>query len=266
MQRRFLILVFFAFAQVADAQYFETIRSDRPGQSNGPFSVGKNVFQIQSGIDFGGFRQQAASRNGSYAAPSAMLRYGLTRVADVNTSFGYRKDQYSAGDSSWSTNGLSLTAIGARINLYEGRGFAPAIGLQLTLKLPVLSLAYNPAYIAPDILLIVNERISDRISLLTNFGVNYNGNNAVPRGVYVANLSYSFSSRWGAFIETYGNITSREFENRWDAGLAFFVNNNLQLDAYGGAGTNSGTIDYFTSIGMSWRCKTSAGRHGNKSN
>ena len=35
-------------------QYSETIRSDRPGQANTPFTVGARVFQIQAGGDVGG--------------------------------------------------------------------------------------------------------------------------------------------------------------------------------------------------------------------
>lgn len=36
----------------ACGQYNETIRSRRPGIAIGPFTVGKGVFQIQTGVDY----------------------------------------------------------------------------------------------------------------------------------------------------------------------------------------------------------------------
>lgn len=83
--------------------------------------------------------------------------------------------------------------------------------------------------------------------------MNFNGNDAKPNGIYVANISYSINSKWGTFIENYGNFTNSNFENRWDTGLAYLLNDNLQLDIYGGAGYNNNRIDYFISIGISWR-------------
>lgn len=249
----FLLIIILQFSQQTKAQFNETVRTGRPGQAIGPFAVGKYVFQTQTGFDVGGFNGNQNNISSYHLAPNKVLRFGITRTFEINSAWEYRNDNYKIVNSSFTTNGLSGATIGTRINLYEGKIYIPSVGLQIGFKLPILSQPYNPKYIAPKIMLIASEKVNDKISLLINLGMNYNGNDARPNGVYVANISYSINSKWGTFIENYGSFTSNTFENRWDTGLAYLVNNNLQLDIYGGAGYNNNQVDYFTSIGISWR-------------
>lgn len=249
MKEKILLLCFAFFScYTAKSQFNETIRTGRPGQAIGPFAVGRYVFQTQTGFDYGGVEKSAYNLAGN-----TVCRFGITRHFEINTAWEYRSDQYKKNDVEWNTNGLSLGAIGTRINLFEGKGAIPAVGLQATFKLPILSKAYNFSYVAPKVLLIANQKLSDKFNLLVNFGVDYNGNNAAPTGVYVINISYSICEKWGTFVENYGNFTPVKFENRWDCGFAYLLNDNLQLDLYGGAGYNNKQTDYFTSIGISWR-------------
>lgn len=240
----------------AHAQFNETIRTGRPGQAIGPYSVGRSVFQTQTGFDAGGSANNSSDANSHYILPNTVFRFGITKHFELNTSLSYSNNRYNLHDSSYSTNGLSTATVGTRINLYEGKNSIPAVGLQIVFKLPVLSHDYNPKYIAPRILFIAGQKLTDKVSYVINIGPEWNGNDAKPTGVYVANLTYSFSPKWGTFLENYGSFTNNHFENRWDTGLAWLVNENLQLDAYGGVGDNYGTTDYFGSVGISWRVVT----------
>jgi hypothetical protein len=256
MKKVYLIIALQHLAIGLMAQFNETIRTGRPGQAIGPFAVGKNVFQSQTGFDVGGFNEDKNKFSSDYFAPNTVLRYGLAKHYEINTGWEYRRDRYNISDSSFSESGISASNIGTRINLYEGKNHIPALGIQLSVKLPILADAYNPRYAAPRILLIASERITDRIAFLLNVGMNFNGNNAKPGGVYVANLSYAISSKWGTYIESYGNFDDKLFEVRWDTGLAYLLNDNIQLDIYGGLGNNQGRIDYFGSLGISIRLVT----------
>ncbi len=247
----FVVIIF--LTNTAQAQFNATIRSDRPGQSVGPFSVGKCVFQTETGLDFGGFNEKQGNFLGNSFAPNTILRFGITEAFEINAAFTYSYAEYTRNDVSFSTSGLSVSSVGSRVNIYEGKNYIPAIGLQLSLKLPVLSADYDQQYIAPQILLVISEPISDKFSFSLNTGLDYNGNEAEPTGVYMANLGYTISAKWSAYIENYANFTRDTFENRWDTGLAYLLNDNLQLDVYGGIGKNDGVFDYFTSIGISWR-------------
>ena len=247
----FLLIVL--FGNTANAQLSETIRSSRPGQAAEPFSVGRRVFQLQTGFDAAGFNEKKNNFSGSAFGHNTVFRFGFTERFELNATYEFRRDGYEMNDSTYSTNGLSIGSIGSRINIYEGSERIPAFGLDLSFKFPVLSEAYNPQHVAPNVVLMASNAFNDKMSWLLNFGASYNGNDARPTGIYVVNVGYTISPTWGMFVENYGNFTNNSFENRWDTGLAYVVSNNLQLDIYGGAGKNSGKFDYFTSVGLSWR-------------
>ena len=50
MNSKIFFFVFFIFAQNTYSQYTETINSNRPGSSEGSFSVGIDVLQFESGL------------------------------------------------------------------------------------------------------------------------------------------------------------------------------------------------------------------------
>lgn len=247
----FYLLLFCSFN--AGAQFNETIRSGRPGQAIGPYSVGAGVFQTQTGFDLTGFHNSRTDVTNHGITPNTVLRFGITKSFDINTAISYTNDAYHLHDSSYSTNGLSTASIGTRINLYSSENYVPSVGMQVTFKLPILSPAYNSKYFAPSITFIISEKLTDKFNFLSNFGFDWNGDDAKPGSFYAANISYSIAPKWGTFIENYGSFSNGNFENNWDTGIAWLVNNNLQFDAYGGAGSNYGKVDYLASIGISWR-------------
>ena len=235
------------------AQFNENIQTGRPGQAIGPLTVGRYVFQVQSGFDFGGFKEKNIDFKGNNILPNTVVRFGITRHFELNTTWEYRRDRFTIKDSAYSFSGLSNLSVGTRINLYEGKKNIPAIGLQVHLKMPNLSNDYMQEYLAPKIILVATQSFNDKFSATLNLGADYNGNDAQPTGLYVANFGYSISPKVAIFVENYGNFTRSDFEHRWDTGLAWLLNNHLQLDAYGGVGYNNGRTDYFGSVGFSWR-------------
>ena len=251
----FVFLV--AVASNAVAQFSETISADRPGQAFSPFSVGNLVFQTQTGMDGGGYSVKKvdyqAQIKGGLFIPNTFLRFGLTEHFEINSFWAYAVNSNSVGDSSFKSNGLINATLGARINIYEGNEMIPAVGMLVTFRLPIMSPSYQIDNVAPSIVLMAGNNITDKLSYVLNFGINFNGNNAQPDWTYVANLSYSISPKFGTFVENYGFFNGTEYWNSWDTGLSFLVNNNLQLDINGGAGYNYNNLDYFASIGCSWR-------------
>ncbi len=242
------------YDNVLYAQFNETIRTGRPGQSIGAYAVGKNVFQLQTGVDFG--KSNGPTLNAKRNSTNAVFRYGLTKTFELNSAFEYRSDKFRTDTNKFTNSVLSNAAVGMRYNILEGMNKQPAIGFQLTFQLPIIAKVYNLQQKAPKFLVIVSENISNKVELTANVGGSLNGNDAVPTGIYVLNLSYSINKKWGTFIENYGNLKNNVYHNRWDAGIAYLATNNLQLDIYGGAGLNSGNSDYFFSVGISYRVLT----------
>lgn len=233
------------------AQFNETIRADRPGQANSAYTVGKNVFQLQSGFDVSGIKAPTFKSNS--LLPSSVLRIGLTSKFELNTAWEYRVDYFNVDTIKYLQQGLSLAAVGMRFNIIEAKNYQPAIAFQFSLKMPILSKHYNFKNIAPTFILIIAENLSDKFTLAINAGAGFNGNNATPLGTYVVNFGYAINNKLGIFLENYGNYSTHFFENRWDTGIAYLVTDNLQLDLYGGVGYNKRTLDYFVSTGISYR-------------
>ena len=240
-------------AQSLLSQQTETLMTDRPGQAMGPLSAGKQVFQLQAGFDWRGVNEKTDDYTEYTFAPNTLLRFGITEALEINSFWEYRSGRASQEDSSWTSGGLGAATIGTRFNIFRGQDYMPSVGIQMTLKLPILSMPYAMDYLAPQIMLLASEKITDNISVLINLGADWNGIDAAASGIYVANVSFGISSNWGAFIENYGSFTGNSFETRFDGGFAYLLTNNLQFDLYGGLGKNNGKIDYFTSIGVSWR-------------
>lgn len=77
MRKSALFSLLFLFAATLNAQYTETINSNRPGQSQGAFAVGTNVIQLETGAYFGNDEHSAFASTTDIWGIDYQLRYGL---------------------------------------------------------------------------------------------------------------------------------------------------------------------------------------------
>jgi len=235
-------------------QYNETIRTGRPGQSIGPFTVGKGILQVQTGMDVFKSNWGPGMESNGYLN-NTVVRYGIAERWEVSALADYRVESMKENGLKVDLNGLAAFDVGGRYHIYTGKGLVPSLGFQLRFRLPVLSANYEIDKVAPRFTLITSQQISDTFTFVTNWGGSWNGINSTGTGFYTLNLSFPISGKWGGFIENYGSLTSGNFDSRFDTGLSYLVTNDLQLDVLGGAGSNDGVKDCFLSIGLSWRTR-----------
>jgi hypothetical protein len=115
---------------------------------------------------------------------------------------------------------------------------------------------YRSKDLAPKITIVTGQNITSKIGFTTNFGFNWDGNSASPTAFYILNLGYSINDKWGIFIENYGTESNNKINSKFDGGVAFLANNNLQLDLFGGYDQADNNFnDWFVSVGFSWRFK-----------
>ncbi len=250
-----IVIAWLSLSQIGYGQYNETIRSGRPGQSIGPFAVGKNIFQVQSGIDVFGFNNKAAGVKGSGYLHNTVLRFGILERLEISALADYRFETIKGNGSETDLSGLSAFDVGGRYEVFPGRGAVPTVGFQFRVRLPVLSKDYEIDNLAPRFIIVTNQKLSDTFTLTTNWGGSWNGNNSIGTAFYIINLSFPIAGKLGGFVENYGDLTDGDFDTRFDAGFAYLCNNDLQLDLLGGLGKNDGVSDYFVSVGVSWRTK-----------
>ncbi len=247
------IFILLFISGTTHAQFYETIRSARPGQSIGASTMGKNIFQIQSGIDYFGFENNDNGIQGNGYLTNTALRYGLTEMFEVGAFFEYKSESITENNITETHNGLSNMIIGLRHQISIGEGLIPSIGFQFRLRLPVMSEHYQIDNVAPSFVFVTSQQLSKSFTLITNLGGSWNGMNSTPTGLYTINLSCAFTDTFGAFVENYGSLTEGTLETRFDTGVAWLVTPNLQLDLLGGFGNNHSLQDYFISTGFSWR-------------
>ena len=255
MKKYLFSTLFFLNLLSASAQFNETIRTGRPGQAIGAFTVGHGIFQVQSGFDY--FRSDHSTINfkSSGVLSNTVLRYGLTEPFEISALIEYKAETITQNDTNTDLQGLSALDIGMRYHIFTGEGLVPNVGFQIRTRLPVLSEDYKINDVAPRFILVTSQRLSETFILITNLGASWNGNDSSPQGTYVVNLAFPFNDKFGAFVETYGGLRQGIFTSRFDTGFAWLVNPDLQLDVHGGYGSNHGVQDYFMSIGVSRRSK-----------
>lgn len=249
-----LILFSLILSLNVKGQFSETIQSSRPGQAFVPYTTGKNVFQVQSGLNALQTESAAANDSDLSMAYSGLFRFGIGEKLELRSSLVFADQHTQLTNSSEShLSGISAWSVGARYNILSGGGTQPALGIQAGFALPYIGNDYRPVDLAPQVMLMHSQKLTDLFQLTTNWGVDWatNANNA--KGQYVINIAFPLGEKWGGFIENYGDLYRGDFDTRWDTGVGFLVNKDFQLDASVGAGVNEGIFDWFVDAGLSWR-------------
>lgn len=234
-------------------QFNETIRTGRPGQSIGAFTLGKSIFQVQSGFDVFGSDTDGLSSSGYLS--NTVMRFGLTETFEISALVEHKWEEIKTNGSPMDLTGWSAVDVGMRYHIYSGKGLVPNVGFQIRFRLPDMGGDYEIEQLAPRFLVVTSQALTEKITLITNSGASWDGVSGIPRGNYTINLSTPITNTVGVFIENYGSVFRSTWETYWDTGIAWLVTPDLQLDLYGGLGNNNNRKDHFVSLGVSWRTK-----------
>lgn len=255
------------------AQYSESIVSDRPGQGNSPLTVGKGVIQLQSGFGYNSFFYEPyrspsrfESLSEDYLQLDNVIRLGIFERFELSTNLAYKYlvtnviDEYGRN---WEeiTYGPSRASLWGRYHLLKGDKWKPTLGIQSGLNLLRLpNHSMNNTFLTIALNGTIN--LSEKISVLTNIGMtNLWEDISYVYGFYVLNIGYQIYPKLSLFAETYGELFEDETTNKFDWGIAYLVNKNLQLDLFGGYKRYpaSRQIEWllkqelFLNLGVSWR-------------
>ncbi|MEM1328451.1 MAG: transporter [Bacteroidota bacterium] len=249
--RFYLLFFFFSFCQVSlSAQFAENIRSGRPGQGIGAYTLGAKVFQLQSGVNYNSI--DFDTNNGTDRwLHNTVVRLGLVEKWEVSAVFNWRTDEFTMNQDEERQFGISNTQIGARYNVVSGKEKGPTLGIQARALLRAQSEAYRREKIGVTAIAMSSQSLSDKWGLLLNVGMTWTGNNTDPRSFYALSLNGSLSQKWSTFVEVYGNIENPTAN--YDAGFAFLVNPDFQLDISAGWQGDEAVQDWFVDGGISWR-------------
>jgi hypothetical protein len=251
MARYILMLGVLFSAGNADVsgQNITPIQTDRPDQTECPFIVPKNHFQMETGFLF----ERTDKDTRSFANPSVLFKYGLNKNFELRLI-----TEFTTIESRQSTiSGLNPVTVGFKVNISQEKGILPTTSFIGHLTIPHLaSKNFTSTYAAPAFRFTMQHTLSEKFALGYNLGTEWEGETAVPTFIYTLTTGYSITSKIGSYIELYGFAPqTSSADHRFDCGLNYLLRNNVLIDISGGFGLTENAPDYYVALGFSFRLK-----------
>ena len=244
--------IFFINCAGLNAQV-DKIDTDRPDQTESSVTVPKNYFQGEFGFN----KENLFGKNYDLIHPTALLKYGLKKFefrleATCKTSYEHLIPNPK------STTGLDPVVVGFKAALWEEKKLLPKTSLIFHLGIPVFaSKVFRPDHFTPSFRFTMQNSISKNIAIGYNLGAEWDGYTSTPTWIYTLAPGFNLGEKWYAYVEAFGFIYRNETpEHNLDAGVAYYINNDVKVDISGGFGVSKAAPKNYVAIGGSFRCKT----------
>lgn len=244
MHKFYLILVLLiGITSLVRSETKEPINTDRPGQTNNPHTVGKDVIQQQSGYKYDKFY------GFDIMSLNYVLRYGLAEKFEIHGGFVL---SYDLGATN-STINIDNFLIGARYNILKKDGYIPGIGVKSELELSSFTNDFNQDYF--NFLLSLDQLIISGLS--AGFNLIYNTEIGFQKNysAYTLYTSYSFDN-FGILLEIFGDNSEmyKNYEPNYDIGLSYQFDESLIVDlTYGKFYEYYNESNFFVELGLTYR-------------
>lgn len=256
------VLFFFFGCFLAQAQYTETINSNRPGNSQGAFSVGTGVLQLEAGGYYGNDDHSLFKTDTDILGADYALRYGLffeaLEISLIGSFQGETTTIQMGGNdvdfkrSNFKTNTLGLKYMvfdpfrditPDKINLYSwkaNQGFKwktliPAVALYAGAN---FSFGENPylyegeGEFSPKLALITQHNWRGSWVLVMNLIIDKISEDFPSYGGIIT-LTHAFTPKFAGFLEYQGIISDIYADDIARTGVAYLVSDDLQFDVSG---------------------------------
>jgi hypothetical protein len=242
----FTSLVFISFNCVA--QTTADIETDRPDQTETPFSVGKHKFQAENGYSV----WKSKSNITNYNAVS-LLRYGLHEKFELRAEIA--NDVNNNEFTQFHEKGWLPLELGFKANLFEEKGWLPKTSLIAHLTLPkAASNIYKGNHLATNFRFTSQHTIGKKQSLSYNLGGEWSTYDKSFTPLYTLATGYDFSNFLYGYLELFGFFPkNQKAEHTIAGGFAFLVKPNVQFDISGGIGITPTATKNYWAMGLSFR-------------
>ena len=267
------------FATTLQAQITDVINSNRPGESQMPFSVGRYVLQVETGGKYSYEKHEYLGYEADGYTGKLDFRMGfLLETLEFIGEIEYQKDEYISNFDVRDRAGIKNLTAGVKYLIYDPFKYYERKTdlyswknnqrMSKTEYMPSVAV-YGGAHFAlddspfdfnplpePTINAKAGVLIQNKVFRQTNFVTNvfYDRFLSDAKSInYIITLTQGFNYRWSGFIENQGYFGDYYADQIARAGLAFLITPDLQVDA--SAGTNfKNTPQLFNAgIGLSWR-------------
>ncbi len=262
-----LLVILFLFGITVSAQYTEKINTNRPGTSQGAFSVGNNVLQFEGGFGFGKQKHKLLNTKTNVFNLDYSARYGLLiEQLEIRVNGRFRADgvkqTIGANEEKIKRSNFEVNTIGAKYLIYdpykrpkkdstnydELKSWKARHKFKWKSLIPAFSAYLGANFVSKDNPFTApnDDPISPKIVIMTqnNWSTSLNGDwvlvtNLIVDKVttedpiigWIVTSTHTINDKWAAFGEYQGQKSDFYSDNILRLGGAYLYHKNLQLDA-----------------------------------
>ena len=250
-----LLIAAFGTARAEPPKEVEPISTDRPDFVESSLTVGKGRFQIETSTAFERIRD-SAGRVKTQSAPT-LFRMGVSN----NVELRMETDSYLRVTGAVPTqSGTADIAIGAKWHTRDGGGSRPSVGWLLHADLPSGKSAFRGKGVRPSLRSVMEWELPKDVSLGVMPGLAWENDETQGRylsGIMAVVVGKSWTSKFRTFAEVSGQaLRAGRFGGNvvtYDAGAAWLLGNDLQLDVVGMWGATKNYRGATLGLGISRR-------------
>ena len=275
------VLILGIMSQISFAQFTDDINSNRPGRSMMAFSVGKSVFQTETGLHYVNEDHNTLDYKASGFMAEFDIRWGLFfEQLELIAEFQYQNDNYTSDLLDKNRSAFKKTLFGAKYLIYDPfknyeekpnlyswkanhrfkwRQLIPAVAVYGGANLNFSDNPFNFApvgieepKVSPKAMIIAQNHFGSRWVLVTNVAYNKIGSEFASID-YILTLTRGFNSKWSGFIENQGYMGDYYSDGLFRMGAAYLFNKDMQIDASIGKNIKNTPSLFTGGIGFSWR-------------
>ena len=241
-----------------NSQYTEIINTNKPGSSQGAFSVGKNILQFENTAYFSENSHDIINYESQQTGLNFSVRFGaFLEKLELNIDGNFQIEKiddfkYNPVRRSEVSN-FKFLRFGGKYLIYDPKkgledkpnyysywankkfsfkNLIPAVSLYAALNIDSENnpyTAYGVKGISPTVSIILQSNFSKRSVLICNLIGDRIGSTQNDYG-YIISLTHAFSSRFISYLENQAIFSDFYADNKIELGVAYLINKNIQLD------------------------------------
>ncbi len=246
-------------AAESSTAFENALATDRPDNTESSQTVGKHRLQIETSVAITYDRANNITTR-TYNFPT-LVRYGVINPLEFRIEGELFNIQTTTGSAS--EHGFSDVAFGIKVHLHDNVGWIPSCGVLARLSVPTGTTTFSSKAVEPIIKILAEWALPAGFTFGTNLGANFLTKDATgdrfAQLLYTATVGHDIPGthqRLRVFVENAGIVSVKPGKPnlyQFDAGMAFIITPNTQIDAAAQIGLNQAAPDIAGGVGFSVR-------------
>ena len=276
------LLLLFLLPFSAHAQYTEMINTNRPGVSQGAFSVGKKVLQFETGLSLGKEDHRLLQTEASGFAWDYAARFGFWKEElEISLIGSYQRnsitDTRGANPLEYTQSNFRSNTLGAKFliydpyrkmvldgpnlyswkanNRFQWKDLIPAVSVYAGVNFDFADNPFSPepeSSITPKVLISTQNNWINSFVFVTNIYAERIGTDFPTYG-YILTLTHATNRYFSIFIENQGFKSDFYADQILRGGVAVLVHKDFHLDISGSINFKDTPTLLYGRIGAAYR-------------